>query len=139
MKIKKICLCSSRTFFDNLKKIKEDLEKFGYEIFLPSMTNIQDDFYIKENGETEFAKIHFNLIKNHFKKINESDAVLICNFDKNGIKGYIGGNMLIEMGKAFDKDIPIFLLKPVPEINYKAEILAMQPIILNKLEEIKKF
>ena len=35
------------------------------------------------------------------------------------------------MGKAYDKDIPIFLLNSIPEVPYKDEIIAMQPIILN--------
>lgn len=138
MKIEKICLCSSRTFFDKLGKLKENLEKLGYGVLLPSMKNIQDDFYFKNRKETEFAKIHYGLIKNHFKKIDESDAILICNYDKEGIEGYIGGNTLIEMAKAFDKKIPIFLLNSVPQMPYRAEILAMQPIKLKNLEEIKE-
>ncbi len=137
--IEKICLCSSRKFFDKLKIMKKDLEELGYEVLLPSMNNIQDDFYLKNRRETEFAKIHYDLIRNHFKKIEKSDAILVCNYDKKGIKGYIGGSVLIEMAKAFDSDKPIFLLNSVPEIDYRAEILAMQPIELNKLENIKQY
>ena len=139
MKIEKICLCSNRKFFDKLEDIKKTLEKLGYKTLLPSMTNIQDDSYFKNGRETEFAKIHYNLIKDHFEKINESDALLVCNFNKNGIEGYIGGNTLIEMGKAFDRDVPIFLLNSIPKMDYKAEILAMQPIVLKNLEEIKQY
>lgn len=137
--MKAICLCSSRKFFDRLKVVKGKLEKIGYEVILPSMKNIQDDFFTENGRETEFAKIHHDLIKNHFKKINGSDAILVCNYNKKGIQGYIGGNTLIEMSKAFDKEIPIFLLNPIPKINYRAEILAMQPIILEKIEDIKRY
>ena len=139
MEIEKICLCSSRHFFDKLEKLKENLEKSGYKVLLPSMRNIQDDLHFKNRKETEFAKIHYDLIKNHFRKIDESDAILVCNDDKDGIKGYIGGNVLMEMAKAFDRGIPIFLLNPVPQIPYRAEIPAMQPIELKNLEEIKKY
>jgi nucleoside 2-deoxyribosyltransferase len=135
----KICLCSSRRFFDKLEEIGGRLKNLGFDVFFPSMRNIQDDFLLSNKDETAFAKIHYNLIKNHFKKIDESDAVLICNFDKDEIKGYIGGNTLMEMAKAFDKGISIFLLNPIPEINYRAEIIAMQPIILKNLEEIKNY
>lgn len=80
--------------------------------------------------ETTLMKLHSNLLKDHFKKISKSDAVYIANFDKNGIAGYIGGSNLLEMGKAFDKGISIFLMNPVPVISYNAEILAMQPIVI---------
>lgn len=139
MKIEKIYLCSSRKFFDKLWDIEKELKKLGYGVLLPSMRNIQDDeIYFKENGETEFAKIHYELIRNDFRKIEESDAILVCNFNKNGVDGYIGGNVLMEMTKAFDKGVPIFLICPVPNMSYRAEILAMQPIILSKLEEIRQ-
>jgi hypothetical protein len=131
----KICLCSSRKFFERLLDIKKDLEKLRYEVLLPDMKGY-DDFFA-EKGELEFAKIHYGLIKNHFKKINESNAILVCNFDKENIKGYIGASVLMEMAKAFDKGIPIFLLNPVPQISYRAEILGMQPIVIKNLEEIK--
>lgn len=135
----KICLCSSRKFFEKLKDIGEELKKLGFDVLFPSMRNIQDDFLLHKKNEIEFAKIHYNLIKEHFKKIDESKAILVCNFDKGGVKGYIGGNTLIEMAKAFDKGIPIFLLNPTPQISYRAEILALQPIILKNLEEIKRY
>lgn len=134
-----ICLCSSRKFFDKIEKIKEELEKLGYNVLLPSMINIQDDFYSKGGSEAEFAKIHYNLIKKHFQKIEDSDAIFICNFEKDGIEGYIGGNTFMEMAKAFDSNKPIFLLYPIPKMHYRAEIIAMQPIIINKLNEIKEF
>jgi hypothetical protein len=139
MGIEKICLCSSRKFFDRLKDIKEELERLKYVVLLPSMDNIQDNFYLKGGRETEFAKIHYDLIRNHFKKIEQSDAILVCNFDKDEIAGYIGGSVLMEMTKAFDSNKPIFLTNPVPIMPYRAEILAMQPIVVSKLEEIKQY
>ncbi len=140
MKIETICLCSSRKFFDELKNVKSELEKLGYKVLLPSMRNPQDDdTYFREGREMEFAKIHHDLIKEHFRKIENSDAVLVCNWDNNGIKGYIGGNVLIEMAKAFDGNKSIFLAAPVPQIPYRAEILAMQPKVITCLEEMRYY
>lgn len=77
------------------------------------------------------------MIKRYFQLIKESDGILVCNFEKNGIKNYIGGNTFLEMGLAYVLDKKIFLLNPIPEVNYKDEILAMEPIILNgDLEKI---
>lgn len=123
----RITLCSSARFFDRLLNIKKEMEERGHEVFLPSMT----DYH--ELEETALAKIQYNLIKDHFKKIGQSDAIFVANYDKNGIKGHIGGSCLLEMGKACDKGIPIFLLNNIPEqSSYREEIIAMQPIVMGE-------
>ena len=66
-----------------------------------------------------------------FNLIKESDAVLVVNVDKNDIKNYIGGNTLLEMGFAHVLNKKIFLLNNIPDISYKDELRAMQPIVLN--------
>ena len=71
------------------------------------------------------------MIRDHFNKIDQSDAILVVNFEKKGIKNYIGGSCLIEMGKAFDKNIPIFILNDIPEISYREEIKAMKTIVIH--------
>jgi len=63
--------------------------------------------------------------------MQNSDAVLVVNFDKKGIKGYVGGNSFLEMGFAHVLNKKIYLLNDIPDMGYKDEIEAMQPIILN--------
>ncbi|PIZ50986.1 hypothetical protein COY27_05005 [Candidatus Woesearchaeota archaeon CG_4_10_14_0_2_um_filter_33_13] len=122
-----ITLCSSAKFFEKLWEIKKSLEERGHEVLLPSMK----DFHHLE--ESSLAKIQHDLINEHFQKIEQSQAVYIANFDKNGIAGYIGGNSLLEMGLAFYKKIPIFLLNNIPQqLNYKEEIIALNPIVIGK-------
>ena len=65
---------------------------------------------------------------------------MVCNFDKNGIKNYIGGNTLIEIGFAHVNNKKVFLLNPFPEeVSYVDEIKAMTDVILkgdlNKITE----
>ena len=123
----RITLCSGAAFFDNLHGIKKELEERGHEILLPSMI---DYHHLEEDA---LAKIQYGLIRNHLKKIDESHAIYVANYNKNGIVGYIGGNVLLEMGKAFDKGIPIFLLSEVPQqVSYKGEILALEPIVVGE-------
>ncbi|MBT4597707.1 hypothetical protein HOC76_01665, partial [bacterium] len=43
------------------------------------------------------------------------------------IDSYIGGNTFLEMGFAHVLGKKIFLLNGIPDISYKAEIIAMQP------------
>ena len=71
------------------------------------------------------------VIKKRFDGIIWGDALLILNYDKNGIANYLGGNSLVEMAVAYYLNKPIYLFNPAPEISYKEEILGMFPIVLN--------
>lgn len=59
------------------------------------------------------------------------DAILVMNYDRRGVKNYIGGNTLMEIGFAHILGKKIFLLNPVPDMHYKSEIEAVEPIILD--------
>lgn len=54
----------------------------------------------------------------------------MTNYDKNDIPGYIGGNTLMEMGVAFFLRKPIYLLKHVPMLPYREEVIGMKPIVI---------
>lgn len=122
----KITLCSSCTFFDKLAPIKDELNLLGYTVFFP---HVWDWTQETEDGIT---KVQHDLIKRHFKNIDGSDAIYVANFDKKGIQNYIGGNTLLEMGKAFDRNIPVFLMNDIPDMMYTEEIRAIQPYVIGK-------
>jgi len=123
----KITLCLSARFFDKLRDIQRSLEQRGHAVFLPSMV----DYHHLE--ETALAKIHYGLMKDHFQKIDQSDVIYVANYQKNGIEGYIGGSCFLEMGKAFDRGIPIFLLNDIPQqSSYREELLALQPVVVGE-------
>ena len=86
-----------------------------------------------DKGEHAQVKIENDYIRWYHQAIKSSDAVLILNFDKKGIKKYIGGNTLMEMGFAYVNNKKIFLINPIPDESvYKDEIEAMEPIIINQ-------
>ncbi|MFH0873949.1 MAG: hypothetical protein V1846_03915, partial [Candidatus Komeilibacteria bacterium] len=61
-----------------------------------------------------------------------ADAVLVMNLDKRGIKNYIGGNTLMEIGFAHVLNQKIFLWNSIPKIEYyQSEIEAVKPVIIN--------
>jgi hypothetical protein len=73
-----------------------------------------------------------SLMREHFKKVVECDAVLVLNYEKNGTQGYIGGNGLMEMALAFHLRRPIYILNPVLESSpLYEEILGVNPVFLN--------
>lgn len=139
----KITLCGSVKFARQMVELHEKLEKLGHE---PLMH--KDMFGIasgtaKEltdgiNQEHSEIKRKYGFIKWWHNCIKDSDAVLICNFDKNGIKNYIGGNTLMEIGFAHVNDKKVFLLNPIPDkVPYVDEIKAMVDVVIdNDLSKI---
>ncbi len=135
----KIAICSSIDFAREIKEIADKLKKMGHVIELPltakrildgelTMENFQLE---KNNGNGAERKINDDVIRRYFNEINNSDAILVANYTKKGIENYIGGNTFLEMGFAHVLNKKIFLLNPIPEIGYKDEIEAMQPIVVN--------
>lgn len=132
-----ITICGSITFAPKLVEIYHKLKELGHEPKMHKyMFGIADGTaheLLKEiKKEHSSAKRKYNLIKWWHDSIKESDAVLICNFDKGHIKNHIGGNTLMEIGFAHVNDKKVFLLNPIPkDISYIDEIKAMTDTILN--------
>lgn len=120
---------------------RERLTEKGFEVYVPG--GIQDIENYKESGSTGEAikrKIDNDYINAHYKYIKQSEAVLILNYDKDGVENYIGGNSLLEMGFAFTLNRDIFLLNAIPDMPYTSEIAAMQPIVIDQdIEKIVSY
>ncbi|MDD5145276.1 MAG: hypothetical protein PHF44_00255 [Candidatus Pacebacteria bacterium] len=140
----KITLCGSVKFAKNIVEIYRQLEKLGHTPMMhEKMFGIADgtakeiiDGIAKDHAK---LKRQEGFIKWWYNCIKSGDAILVCNFDKNGIKNYIGGNTLMEIGFAHVNDKKVFLLNPIPkDVSYTAEIEAMTDVILNgDLSKIK--
>ncbi|MEK7652120.1 MAG: hypothetical protein AAB351_02895 [Patescibacteria group bacterium] len=148
-----ITLCGSIAFIDQMYELKEKLEILGFDVLIPpdkvpnkerELINVKDYYASKKKAMA--ANNHAwvtegnldNRIRDHFDKVTKGDAILVANYDKNGIKWYVGPNSLVEMGVAFYLNKKIYLLNPVPDVAYKEEILGMRPIVIeNDLSRIK--
>ena len=140
----KITLCGSIKFAKEIVAIYHKLEELGHQPMMhEEMFGIADGTakeLIDEISQNHpEVKRKYGFIKWWHDCIKNSDAILVCNFDKNGIKNYIGGNTLMEIGFAHVNDKKVFLLNPIPEgVSYSDEIKAMADVILNgKLELIR--
>ncbi len=130
----KITICGSMKFHEKMREVQEKLEDMGHTVYVPKSIELMDTVgYVHPEGDEEKvqAKIEHDFIRSHFKKIEESDVILVLNYDKKGIKNYIGGNTFLEMGLAFWLGKKIFLLNPVPEMDYLTEMYAVQPVVIN--------
>jgi predicted RNA-binding protein with PUA domain len=125
----KIAICGSMKFGKEMLEAKEELEKKGHEVIVPANTESYADGSI--DVEKKWEKIQLDVIKIYYEKIKEQDAIFVLNKDKNNIANYVGGNSLIEIAFAHVLGKKIYLLNPIPEMNYSDEIEAMKPIILN--------
>lgn len=133
----KITLCGSVKFADKLVEVYRELEKLGHQPMMhKNMFGCADGTAKQLVGanymENSEIKRKYNYIKWWYDCIKNGDAVLVCNFDKNGIKNYIGGNTLMEMGFAHVNDKKVILLNPIPkDVPYTDEIKAMVDSVLN--------
>lgn len=139
----KITLCGSIAFIDEMDAVREELEMMGYEVKMPPLEIVGEDgsmmpvkeYYAMRKSITDDTswiwKRKAEAMHNHFDKVVWADATLVCNYDKNGVVGYVGANTLMEMGLSFHLKQPIYLWGPIPELSYKEEILGMQPIVIN--------
>lgn len=142
----KIYVLGSSHFKEEMVKCSKELRKLGYagwihpdyEAFVRGEKQDIVERWLK--GEHAAVKRENHYLKSHYKGIKESDAILIVNAEKKGVKNYIGGNVLIEMGQAYVNDKKIFFLYGMPkESAYLDEIESMDPICLNgDLSNIKK-
>ena len=116
----KITVCGSIKNAQNLVDIYRELEKLGHQPQMhPLMFGIADgsaaELIADANKDHAETKRRHNFIKYWYNLIISGDAIVVGNFDKNGIKNYIGGNTLMEIGFAHVNDKKIFLFNPVPE------------------------
>jgi hypothetical protein len=140
----KITICASVEKYQRLSEAKDDLEKLGHQVDLPpaelkdgdgNLISAEDyhalrrKVFEKESWVWERKAEAMHL---HFGKVVWADAILVYNYTKNDVEHYIGPNTFLEMGLAFHLGKDIFLFNPIPDLNYKEEIIAIKPIILHK-------
>jgi len=120
-------------FAEKATKAQTWLNARGYETFVSS---VNAGYIGLDDKAKEKLKLHHkykeDAIRNHFNLIKNCDAILVLNYDKNGIENYIGGNAFLEMGIAYFLKKPIYLLNQIPKMPYyETEIIAMKPTIIN--------
>lgn len=129
----KIIICGSISAAQEILDVQQRLELSGHEVEIPvGVKNLE----IRERTEGTHEekaedKIKHDLIRGYFEKMKNYDVVLVVNPEKRGVKGYIGGNTLIEMAFAHVLNNKLYVLYPFAEIQYSAEILATQPVVIN--------
>ena len=129
----KIGIIGSMQYTEKMLEVRDQLNVMGHDAYI---TDLHKAFIGKTDEEKEVIKIHqkntMDAIREFWNAMQGGDAVLVLNLDKNGVKNYIGGNTLMEIGFAHVLNQKVFLYNPIPDIPYyKTEIEAVQPVIIN--------
>jgi hypothetical protein len=129
----KVVVAGSMQFTEQMIAVCEELSKLGHT---PIMSGFKDNYVGKTADEIEKLKLidknEHDAIREFWRPMKTADALLVLNYDKNGIKNYIGGNAFLEMGFAHVLDLKTYLLNPVPDMPfYKTEIVAMKPLVID--------
>ncbi len=122
---KKIIICASASFENEIKEWKNRLEEKGFEVI---------KYPIKIKGD--FLSNYKKKFSDHYKVISEADILLALNLDKNGIPGYIGAGVFAEMAfalglnRAFGKNIEVCYLNNFPKnkLPYSDELNLWQEL-----------
>ena len=123
-----VALCGSMSHMSQWLKVVDELRARGLTVSTPELTE-RIDWSVMSDEETIVQK--GRLVRRHLANIATASAVLVANYEKNGIDGYIGSNTFLEMGAGFISDKPIYLLNPVPHQDNREEILALEPIVIH--------
>lgn len=129
----RIGIIASMHLAEQMLDVREKLRSMGHDAYCTGFT---ESFIGKTDDEKQSLKVHQqyhqDAIRDFWNDMQNGDAVLVLNLDRKGIKNYIGGNTLMEIGFAHVLNQKIFLYNPVPDIEfYKSEIEAVKPVIIN--------
>ncbi len=127
----RIYICCSKHFYHLIAPIKGKLEERGHAVTLP---NSYDEPFkeeeMKKQGKAAHVAWKAGMIRMQDPKVRANDAVLVLNFEKNGVKNYIGGATFLEIFMAFQLGKRIFLYNPVPDNIFRDELVAMDPVLI---------
>jgi nucleoside 2-deoxyribosyltransferase len=123
-----ITVCGSMDFFKDMVSIREYLEAAGLQVSIPAAEEVKVDY--SGASDSDLSRMKKLFIDEHLTKIKGADAVLLANFNKRGIVGYVGANTLMEAAFAYALGKPVFVLNSLGEQPCRPEVLGMQPEFL---------
>lgn len=123
------------SFIKDILKVKKKLDKLGHKASIPVGTepHQEDKSYVDKLEDNMKYCIDNNVMKRNFDMVANNDAILVINHKKNGIDGYLGVSVLMEMAVAHHLSKKIFLLNKTPHfrnVRWAHEVAIMRPVIL---------
>jgi hypothetical protein len=131
----KIMIIGSMKFAGDMMKIKKQLDDLGHNAHTPigTQSHLQDKKLVDSLDDNLEWCITNDIMRRNFNQVADSDAVLVLNYKRNGIEGYIGISALMEMGVAHYLGKKIFLIEQPPDYKdarWAHEVAIMRPTII---------
>ncbi|MEM7217212.1 MAG: hypothetical protein AAF515_02535 [Pseudomonadota bacterium] len=127
---KTICICGSMTFIDRMESLAAELQAAGYRVHTPVREEASLNWDALDDEQKQARKRAY--VSGYLQTIRRSDLVLLANYEKHGIAGYIGPNSLMEAAFAYALDVPLAYLEPVGEQPCQLEALAMSSRVFGR-------
>lgn len=140
----KIYIIGSFAFAKKMVKVKKELDRMGHNAFVPIDTDkIVDGSHSVDDFEANSEHVIKNdIISVCFRDVENCDAVLVLNYKKNGIEGYLGAHTLMELAIAYYLKKKIYIMNNLPrpeDQRWAAEVRTMLPVLIKgDLQRIKK-
>lgn len=125
---KNVVICASVSFYEKVLEWRDKLESSGYNVLK----------YPKVIDDEDFAESYSDEFLEHYEAITKCDNLLVLNYEKKGISGYIGPGVFAEIAFALglDQGIDVYYLNPISKekLPYQDELELWED-----LDWIKKF
>ena len=86
-------------FIDKMEALAHKLKSAGMTVYIPKRSESAAEWSGLSPQEMLAKKRTY--IDEHLSLIRQSDCILIANYPKNGIEGYVGANALMEAAFAY--------------------------------------
>lgn len=109
-----VVVCGSMSHFSSMCQVKQDLLEDEVPVALPDIEN-GDVAALDEVGYRSFVG---KAALNHLRRVRSDHtfAILVANFDKDGIEDYIGPSTFAEIASAASHGKRIFILNEFPAV-----------------------
>ena len=112
-----ILVSASMRHTDKFAALQDSLEAAGHQAILP---------------QTEEGLTKRQYIDEHMGRLQDSDALLLANFDDERGNGYIGASCFFEAGWAFALGKPVYALHPIDaKSSFAEDLMAIDCQVIN--------
>ena len=127
---RRVCICGSMAFIDEMEELADVLRKTGYDVDTPVREEQSLNWEVL--ADEQAVKLKRSFIDGHLDKIRQSDLVLVANYPKNGVEGYVGANSLMEAAFAYALGVPVAYLNEIGEQPCRLEAQSTARLIVGE-------
>lgn len=125
----RVCVCGSMTHIDRIEALGEVLREGGHEVRTPKRDDLGLDWSTLSLEQQIARKTLY--IREYQDEIRTADVILIANFPKHGVAGYVGANSLMEAAVASALGAPVVFLNEMGPQPCRLEAAAVMTHCLN--------